>query len=214
MFRQRLVFSKTGRASYISHLDLMRVFQRAFFRAGKSAWHTEGFNPHLYISIAQPLPVGMEGSRELLDFESPQEDASDVVSALNGVLPQGVRVLSCYPAQRPTKQIAFAQYSVTWMFDDRAPDPETLLARLESAPVTVMKKTKSGDALTDISPLIKSLILVSAGEKEMTLRGVLAAGGQILNPVYLTAAAIPEGTRVHTTYLREGFLDEAGKVFD
>lgn len=41
----RLLFSKTGRAKYISHLDLMRTFQRAFFRSGIQIRHTEGFNP-------------------------------------------------------------------------------------------------------------------------------------------------------------------------
>ena len=48
----RLLFSKTGRAKYISHLDLMRTFQRAFARAGIQIKHTEGFNPHPFVSIA------------------------------------------------------------------------------------------------------------------------------------------------------------------
>ena len=42
---QRISFSKTGRARYISHLDLMRTFQRAFLRAEVPIRHTEGFNP-------------------------------------------------------------------------------------------------------------------------------------------------------------------------
>ena len=54
----RLLFSKTGRAKYISHLDLMRTFQRAFFRSGIQIRHTEGFNPHPFVSIALPLSVG------------------------------------------------------------------------------------------------------------------------------------------------------------
>ena len=45
----RLLFSKTGRAKYISHLDLMRTFQRAFSRAGIQIKHTEGFNPHPFV---------------------------------------------------------------------------------------------------------------------------------------------------------------------
>ena len=51
----RLLFTKTGRARYISHLDLMRTFQRAFARARIPIKHTEGFNPHPFVSIALPL---------------------------------------------------------------------------------------------------------------------------------------------------------------
>ena len=54
----RLLFSKTGRAKYISHLDLMRTFQRAFARAKIAIKHTEGFHPHPFVSIALPLSVG------------------------------------------------------------------------------------------------------------------------------------------------------------
>ena len=64
----RLLFSKTGRAKYISHLDLMRTFQRAFARAGIAIKHTEGFNPHPFVSIALPLSVGYSSQCEILEF--------------------------------------------------------------------------------------------------------------------------------------------------
>ena len=64
----RLLFSKTGRAKYISHLDLMRTFQRAFSRAGIQIKHTEGFNPHPFVSIALPLSVGYSSQCEILEF--------------------------------------------------------------------------------------------------------------------------------------------------
>ena len=56
----RLLFEKRGDAVYLSHLDLMRVFQRTFKRAGILIWHSQGFSPRAYVSIALPLPVGME----------------------------------------------------------------------------------------------------------------------------------------------------------
>ena len=56
----RLLFEKTGTAVWMSHLDLMRVFQRAFKRAGLSLTHTKGFNPRPSVSIALPLSVGVE----------------------------------------------------------------------------------------------------------------------------------------------------------
>ena len=65
----RLLFEKVGRSVWISHLDLMRLFQRAFKRAGLKLKHTQGFNPRPSVSIALPLSVGVESECELLDFD-------------------------------------------------------------------------------------------------------------------------------------------------
>ena len=65
----RALFDKTGNARYISHLDLKRVFQRAFKRSGLPLTHTQGFNPRPSVSIALPLSLGVESRCELLDFE-------------------------------------------------------------------------------------------------------------------------------------------------
>ena len=70
----RLLFEKTGNAVWISHLDLMRLFQRAFKRAGLPLTHTQGYNPRPSVSIALPLSVGVESGCELLDFELPLVD--------------------------------------------------------------------------------------------------------------------------------------------
>ena len=65
----RALFQKTGNAVYTSHLDLMRVFQRAFKRAGLSLTHSQGFNPRPSVSIALPLSLGVSSRCELLDFD-------------------------------------------------------------------------------------------------------------------------------------------------
>ena len=65
----RLLFEKTGDAVYLSHLDLMRIFQRAFRRADILIWHSQGFSPRAYVSSALPLSVGVESRCEILDFE-------------------------------------------------------------------------------------------------------------------------------------------------
>ena len=65
----RLLFEKTGNAIFISHLDLMRLFQRAFQRSGLPLTHTQGFNPRASVSIALPLSLGVESRCELLDFD-------------------------------------------------------------------------------------------------------------------------------------------------
>ena len=68
MSKIRVRYSKTGKARYISHLDLMSTMQRAFIRAGVRLKYSEGFNPHPYISVALPLPVGCGSVCELMDI--------------------------------------------------------------------------------------------------------------------------------------------------
>ena len=73
MDKLRLRFEKTGRAIYISHLDLMATMQRAFSRAGFRLQYSEGFNPHPLISILLPLSVGTASVCELMDFRLCEE---------------------------------------------------------------------------------------------------------------------------------------------
>ena len=89
----RIRFEKTGRAIWMSHLDLMRLMQRAFRRAGVVLHHSQGFTPHAYVSMLLPLSVGMESVCELMEYELDGELAV-TSEALNAVLPEGVRVLA------------------------------------------------------------------------------------------------------------------------
>ena len=89
----RLRFEKRGKAAYLSHLDVLRTFQRAFLRAGIRVKHSEGFNPHPKMSIAAPLQLGCESVCEVLDA-SVLSGPEDLPGALNPVLPEGLRVIS------------------------------------------------------------------------------------------------------------------------
>ena len=86
---RRVLFSKTGDAIWISHLDLMRVFQRSFRRAGLMLKHSQGFSPRAIVSIALPLSVGVDSRCEILDFELVGEAVSDeeIKIRLNQALP-------------------------------------------------------------------------------------------------------------------------------
>ena len=94
----RALFEKTGMAAYISHLDLMRLFQRAFKRAGLPLTHTQGYNPRPSVSIALPLSLGVESVCELLDFDLETDGVSceEIRDRLNQCLTEGVRVLDVY----------------------------------------------------------------------------------------------------------------------
>ena len=97
MDKLRLRFEKTGRAVYISHLDLMAVMQRAFARADLPLKFSEGFNPHPQISILLPLSVGIASICELMDFRLLEErDLKTLPERLTAVLPDGIRALEAY----------------------------------------------------------------------------------------------------------------------
>ena len=102
----RLLFSKTGRARYISHLDLMRTFQRAFARAKIPIKHTEGFNPHPFVSIALPLSVGYSSQCEILEFGLLEGTSyEEVPERLTAVMPEGIVVHQCCPGERKLKEL-------------------------------------------------------------------------------------------------------------
>ncbi|NLI14612.1 TIGR03936 family radical SAM-associated protein [Pelotomaculum propionicicum] len=94
MFRYRIIYAKVGPARYISHLDLLRVFDRSARRAGLPVAYTQGFNPHPKMTFAAPLSVGTAGEAEYADMELARDiDPAVVKSALAGAMPQGLRLI-------------------------------------------------------------------------------------------------------------------------
>ena len=104
----RLLFEKTGNAVWISHLDLMRLFQRAFKRAGLPLKHSQGYNPRPLVAIAMPLSVGVESVCELLDFELEGCDISnpEIKERLNKTLVDGIHVRHVYDNAQKIKNRA------------------------------------------------------------------------------------------------------------
>jgi len=89
----KAVFSKTGDMKFISHLDLMRLFQRALRRAGLPVLISQGFSPHVKISIAKALKLGIESDSEELTINLCEPVAPGVIQqSLNDNLPAGVRI--------------------------------------------------------------------------------------------------------------------------
>ena len=87
------VFQKTGDMRFISHLDLMRLFQRALRRACLPVILTQGFSPHLKISINRALKLGMESLDEVLTVHvSNRMEPSVFIGSLNRNLPKGVSI--------------------------------------------------------------------------------------------------------------------------
>jgi len=216
----RLLFEKTGNAVWISHLDLMRLFQRAFKRAGLPLKHTQGFNPRPSVSIALPLSVGVESNCELLDFELDGEmpDLLEIQQRLNTALVEGVRVLKVYSDGRKIKELALLRCKITLEYDDGvAPGCldaiDELFAR-ES--LVVSKKGKTGLTEQDIIPLVKELQVEQTGSSEVVIHGLICCQNPALNPAQLAAAIEryqaqwkPDFVR----YSRQEIYDNEKKIF-
>ena len=193
-------FSKTDEAAYISHLDLMHCMQRVIARAQLPVWYTEGFNQHIYISIALPLSTGYSGECEFLDFNcTADEIPADAVERMNAVMPRGLSVQEIYPLSdggQKVREIAYSKFEITWEFDDGVPenfcrDVEELFARDE---ILILKRSKRGEKEVNIKDLMKGISLEQDTDC-VRAYAILGAGNNNLSPEYVTktiTAAFPQ----------------------
>lgn len=189
----RLNFSKTGRAIYISHLDINRMMTRAVRRAKLPMWYTEGFNPHPYLTFALPLSLGQSSDCEYMDIRI-EGDMSDeeIMNRLNETLPEGVKILSVGAPVHDAKEIEKALYFVKLIFSDEQTaklfaeksrelaDGEELLAekRGKKGHKKIMKQINLIEFIYDLK--------ITTAENFVNIQCVLAAGNtNNLNPALL-----------------------------
>ena len=216
----RLLFEKTGNAVWVSHLDLMRIFQRAFKRAGLPLTHTQGFNPRPSVSIALPLSVGVESLCELLDFDLDGDapDCEDICTRLNAALVEGVRVLKVYADGQKLKHLALLDCCVELEYDAGVPQnaAQQINALFSREILTVEKKGKNGVVEQDVIPMIKSLELRQTDGNTLCIHARVCCQNPSLNPAQLAAAIglyLPEYTPDHSKCRRIEIYDVNGKVF-
>ena len=216
----RLLFEKTGNAVWISHLDLMRVFQRAFKRAGLLLTHTQGFNPRPSVSIAMPLSVGVESCCELLDFDLDGDAVAcdKILSRLNQALVDGVRVLQVYENGKKIRDLSLLHCQVTLEYDSGTPaNARSALQELFTREsLIVPKKSKNGIQDQDIIPMLKRMELIEAGERELLLDCIVCCQNPTLNPAQLVMAVetyLPEFAPDFSKCSRVQLYDTNEEVF-
>lgn len=223
----RVVFCKRGNLQYFSHLDLQRTWQRVLVRASIPMWYTQGFNPHSKIIFGIPLPVGVEGLREMVDLRVDREiSAEEMKQQLNAELTEEMTVSEVYIPTAPFSDIVWGQYELTLHAPELTEDAVAAVHGLFSAgasPIVMTKRTKSGDKQVDILPMIRSLSAELTGDGTMAIHAVLAAGNAgSLNPEYLVTAMrerlgllsdLSDPETCWYTILRTGFLTEDGQTF-
>lgn len=216
----RLLFEKRGNAVWISHLDLMRVFQRAFKRAGLPLTHTQGFNPRPSVSIALPLSVGIESGCELLDFDLDGEPIpeEEIKRQLNEKLVEGVRVLDVYTGGQKIKYLALLDCVLTLEYDDGVPTDaaEKITALLSREEVTVTKKSKNGNTEQNIIPMIGCFGVEQSDGNTLVLQARICCQNPSLNPMQIAVAIekyLPECTPSFVECSRVEIYDDKEQVF-
>ena len=190
MDKLRLRFSKTGRAVYISHLDLMRTMQRAFLRAGYPLKYSEGFNPHAQISILLPLSVGCSSVCELMDFSLREEAAvNEIPARLTAVMPEGIAVTEAYRSVSKAKELKWLEISGRFEYDERKTNDmlSPLGEFFSRESIVIVKKTKRGEGQADIRPAIRDISFAD-GDDCVKLHAAISAQEPTLNPELLVSA--------------------------
>lgn len=216
----RLLFEKKGNAVWISHLDLMRLFQRAFKRAGLPLTHTQGFNPRPSVSIALPLSVGTESCCELLDFELDGAEVScdEMKDRLNHTLIDGVCVQQVYSDGRKLKELAFLSCRIVMAYDVSVPEHalDALRELFDKEEIFVSKKTKNGIQEQNIIPMIQYLAFEQADENHITANATVCCQNPSLNPMQIVAAVeryLPEMKPNHAKCCRLELFDHQNTIF-
>jgi radical SAM-linked protein len=175
MHRLRVRFKRGGEVKFISHLDLIRLWQRAFQRARIPIAYSEGFSPHPRISLAAPLPIGVTSDAELMDIHlSKWVSPHFFTSALSQQLPPGIEIMQAYaiaPNQPSLQsQVSFAEYQVTVKMERGKAEIEAAISGLLSAEhLPWQHQRDTGPRNYDLRALISDLWLIDYKPSSSTI---------------------------------------------
>mgnify|MGYP000030787327 FL=1 len=214
----RIYFSKTGDAKYISHLDLVRCFNRAVARAGIPIFFTEGFNPRPYMNFAMPLSLGVSGLREIVDMKIDGEMTNDeIYSALSSVMPPDIKILEVCEPVRKASAVAFSRYKLEICQESMPSEAfNSAVSEMISRPELLVSKTgKQGKRKVvkyiNLTEHIKDFKSWSLDEKNSVITLVLPSNTQFgISPVLFTDKVFEELSvdPVFCLITRKAILDE------
>lgn len=162
--KARIKFRKYGVMKFIGHLDIMRFFQKVMRRADVPIAFTGGFSPHMIMSFANPLGVGITSDGEYFDIELAEEiDMKAAVDRMNQVMVEGIDVVNMVPISDSKKEtgmsiVAAADY-ISSLKNGSFPEgwKEQVVKFMEQSEILIVKKTKKSEKEVDIKPMIYKL---------------------------------------------------------
>lgn len=196
MAKYVITFTKEGYIKYISHLDMMRLFKRAFKKSGLHLEHSKGFNPSPRLSLAQPLSLGYEGKAEMAEFETKEDvPPEEILKRLNEQMPPGITITSSRLKKGTEKRLAAscsaADYIIKIPYEEENPiGPEIAKDFMAMEKIPAMKRTKKNKepVEVDIRPMIHRL-QVERDDNKIIMYTKLDAGSKSnLSPELLLQA--------------------------
>ena len=170
--RYAIKFSKNGYIKYTSHLDLLRMFKRAFKKTGLTLKYSQGYNPHPKMGFAQPLSLGYSSCCELIEFETQlPHTTAEIIEKMRAEMPEGITLLSCFELDERIKSLAAeaeaAEYKI-WIPTDMTEEAlqEALITYMKQDEITALKRQKKTKRLepVNIRPMIRHLTIAKVGE--------------------------------------------------
>lgn len=163
--RYLIKFTKEANIKFISHLDVMRTIQKNIRRAHLPIEYSQGFNPHMATSIAQPLSVGVYSSGEYMDMVLTTEmNEEEIIKRLNETAPSGIKYISALAipyveGQKKVPQamamIDAARYIIKIKYNDVQNTENEINKLLEKDEWNTIKKSKKGEKEVDIKTFVK-----------------------------------------------------------
>ncbi len=175
-FTYRLVYAKRGVLRFVSHLDLLRLFEMALRRSGLPVRYTEGFNPRVRLSAAGALPVGVESECETLDIHLTEAvDPDAIATTLGQCLPEGIEIHEVRGDAGRDAEIRSERWRIDLDDDSIEVEGCAVDALLASTGIPFRRRRKDGgERAVDLRPHIDA-ILTAPGRIELHLR-VTGAG--------------------------------------
>ncbi|MBQ7521374.1 MAG: DUF2344 domain-containing protein [Clostridia bacterium] len=215
----RIWFKKDGATRYISHLDLNRVMTRALQHSRLPIWHTEGFNPHPFLTFALPLSLGFRGVNECMDIKLTENNIceKEIIDKLNVSLPVGIRIFKVTDPIMKAGKITYAKFNMKMTCNTITLEELFFLFRnlFARETIEIEKKNKKGVVKTlDLKPDIGEYTLEKTNN-DVTLKIVLSAGSvQNVNPTLLIAILEKENNiEINYDITRLDLYNEEMKAF-
>ena len=187
MSKYRIQYLQNDDVKFISHLDFLRTINRVFMRAKAPVKFSNGFNPHLVMTIGLPLSVGTTSKCDVLDIELTQSvDKDEFMQSLNNTCPDGIRVTAIKEAEglKPLHMIDSAIYEAHFNTDK-----DIDIQKFVDAPeVLIEKKSKRGLNMVNIKDFIRSLEQTQSHKKYGVIMHINAGNFSNLKPELVLTA--------------------------
>jgi len=161
--RYLIKYTKDNEIKFVAHLDLMRTLQKVIKRSELPIEYSKGFNPHMAVSIAQPLSVGVHSNGEYMDVVLAEElDEKYIMGKMNENTPRGIEILDVVkvvPVEGKKKSQAMAiidaaKYTIKLKCTEVESVKKIIQSICSLDEWNIIKKSKNGEKMVNIKPLV------------------------------------------------------------